>query len=156
MATPSNHWKLGLFVVTGVVVGLGTVVALGARGLHKETVAYESFMDESVQGLEVGSPVKFRGVTIGNVSQIGVAPDVRHVRLTSELAVQDLVLMGLGTGTGKSLSVHIPPDCGSSWPRQGSRGSSSCNSISSIKRTTRLPLCHSQLRKTTFRPRSPR
>jgi phospholipid/cholesterol/gamma-HCH transport system substrate-binding protein len=110
MATPSNHWKLGLFVVTGVVVGLGTVVALGARGLHKETVAYESFMDESVQGLEVGSPVKFRGVTIGNVSQIGVAPDVRHVRLTSELAVQDLVLMGLGTGTGKSLSVHIPPD----------------------------------------------
>src|SRR5450432_1380533 len=110
MATPSNHWKLGLFVVTGVVVGLGTVVLLGARGLHKETVAYESFIDESVQGLEVGSPVKFRGVTIGNVSQIGVAPDVRHVRLTSELAVQDLVLMGLGTGTGKSLSVHIPPD----------------------------------------------
>jgi len=110
MATPSNHWKLGLFVVTGVIVGLGTVVLLGARGLHKETVTYESFMDESVQGLEVGSPVKFRGVTIGNVSQIGVAPDVRHVRLTSELAVQDLVLMGLGTGTGKSLSVHIPPD----------------------------------------------
>ena len=109
MATPSNHWKLGLFVVAGVVVGLGTVVVLGARSLHKETVAYESFMDESVQGLEVGSPVKFRGVTIGNVSEIGVAPDVRHVRLTSELGEQDLVLMGLGTGTGKSLRVRIPP-----------------------------------------------
>lgn len=110
MATPSNHWKLGLFVVSGVIVGLLTVVALGARGLHVETVAYQSFMDESVQGLEVGSPVKFRGVTIGNVSQIGIAPDVRHVQLTSELVVKDLVLMGLGSGTAQSLQVHIPAD----------------------------------------------
>jgi paraquat-inducible protein B len=110
MATPSNHWKLGLFVVTGVIVGMLCIVLLGARGLHKETVAYQSFMDESVQGLETGSPVKFRGVTIGNVSDIGVAPDLRHVRLTSELAVKDLVLMGLATGEGKSVRVHIPPD----------------------------------------------
>lgn len=110
MATPSNHWKLGLFVVAGVVVGLGTVVAFGARNLQKETVSYESFMDESVQGLEVGSPVKFRGVTIGTVSNIGVAPDRRHVKLRSELAVDDIVLMGLGSGKGKTLHIRVPPE----------------------------------------------
>lgn len=110
MATPSNHWKLGLFVVSGVVVGLGTVVTFGARNLQKETVKYETFMDESVQGLEVGSPVKFRGVTIGTVSDIGVAPDLRHVHLTSELAVDDIVLMGLGSGKGKALHIRVPPD----------------------------------------------
>jgi phospholipid/cholesterol/gamma-HCH transport system substrate-binding protein len=110
MATPSNHWKLGLFVVSGVIVGLGTVVVLGARNMQKETVKYETFMDESVQGLEVGSPVKFRGVTIGTVSDIGVAPDLRHVHLTSELAVDDIVLMGLGSGKGKTLHIRVPPD----------------------------------------------
>lgn len=109
-AQPSNHWKLGLFVVCGVMVGVATVLLLGARSLRKETVSYKSYLDESVQGLEVGSPVKFRGVTIGTVSEIGVAPDRRHVMLTSELAVEDVVVMGLGSGKGKTLQIRIPPE----------------------------------------------
>lgn len=109
-AQPSNHWKLGLFVVCGVLVGLTTVLVLGARSLRKETVSYKSYLDESVQGLEVGSPVKFRGVTIGTVSDIGVAPDRRHVMLTSELAVEDIVLMGIGSGKGKTLQIRVPAE----------------------------------------------
>jgi phospholipid/cholesterol/gamma-HCH transport system substrate-binding protein len=109
MATPTNHWKLGLFVVAGILVGLGTVLALGARSLRRQTVRYETFMDESVQGLEVGSPVKFRGVTIGSVANIGIAPDKRHVQMTSELDVDDIVLMGLASGDAKHLQVHVPP-----------------------------------------------
>src|SRR5262249_32348204 len=85
MATPSNYWKLGLFVVAGVVLALSTVVVLGARQLRKETIKYKSYFDESVQGLKEDSPVKFRGVTIGHVSDIGIAPDHRMVEVTSEL-----------------------------------------------------------------------
>jgi paraquat-inducible protein B len=110
MSTPTNHWKLGLFVVTGIVVGLGTIVTLGARSLHRETTPYETFMDESVQGLEVGSPVKFRGVTLGAVSRIAIAPDKRHVRLTSDLDVDDMIIMGLASGDPEHLQVHVPPD----------------------------------------------
>jgi paraquat-inducible protein B len=110
MATPSNHWKLGLFVVCGVALGLATVVALGARSLQKDTVSYQSYFDESVQGLEVGSPVKFRGVTIGIVSKINVAPDRRHVAVTSDLGVDEIKLMGLGHGKGKQLQIHVPDD----------------------------------------------
>jgi ABC-type transporter Mla subunit MlaD len=110
MATPTNHWKLGLFVVVGVLVGLGAVLVLGARSLRRETVKYETFMDESVQGLEVGSPVKFRGVTIGSVSNIGIGPDRRHVQLTSALAVDDMVLMGLAYGDKDKVQVHVPPE----------------------------------------------
>jgi phospholipid/cholesterol/gamma-HCH transport system substrate-binding protein len=109
MATPTNHWKLGLFVVAGVIVGLSTVIVLGAQSLRQQTVRYESFMDESVQGLEVGSPVKYRGVTIGAVSVIGIGPDKRHVQLSSELAIDDMVLMGLASGKGKDVEVHVPP-----------------------------------------------
>ena len=77
---PTNHWKLGLFVVLGFVLALCTVVFLGARSLHKDSVSYKTYFDESVQGLEIGSPIKFRGVTIGNVSAIDIAPLARFCR----------------------------------------------------------------------------
>jgi paraquat-inducible protein B len=110
MATPSNHWKLGLFVVCGVALGLSALVYFSARSLSVETVQYKSYFDESVQGLETGSPVKFRGVTIGRVSAIDVGPDRRHVAVTSELGVDAINLMGLGSGKGKNLAIKVPPD----------------------------------------------
>jgi phospholipid/cholesterol/gamma-HCH transport system substrate-binding protein len=100
MAAPTNHWRLGLFVVTGVVMGLATVAILGARNAHTEVGRYVSYFDESVQGLDVGSPIKFRGVTIGTVGRIDIAPDHRHVEVTSELGVADLARLRLNVGDG--------------------------------------------------------
>jgi paraquat-inducible protein B len=56
------------------LIGSCTVI-LGGRGLFKEPLLLETYFDESVQGLEVGSPVKLRGVQIGTVSQIGFVED---------------------------------------------------------------------------------
>jgi phospholipid/cholesterol/gamma-HCH transport system substrate-binding protein len=95
MATPTNHWKLGLFVLLGGVVTLTTVGVLGVRSLRNETGSYVTYFDESVQGLEVGSPIKFRGVTIGTVGKIDVAPDHRHVEVTSDLGKAVLNRLGL-------------------------------------------------------------
>src|SRR3954466_12802668 len=100
MAAPTNHWKLGLFVVVGVVLALSTVAVLGARSLRKEVGRYVSYFDESVQGLEVGSPIKFRGVTIGTVGGIDIAPDHRHVEVTSNLGVAELSRLGLDIAMG--------------------------------------------------------
>ncbi len=100
MSAPTNHWKLGLFVVVGVVLTLTTVAVLGARSLRKEVSRYVSYFDESVQGLEVGSPIKFRGVTIGTVGRIDVAVDHRHVEVTSDLGVAELNRLGLNMTTG--------------------------------------------------------
>ena len=110
MPAPTNHWKLGLFVVVGVVAALASIVSLGARSLQKKTVSYQSFFDESVQGLDVGSPVKFRGVTIGSVSVINIAPDHRHVAITCELAVGQLNDLGLSTVRGANARIAVPPD----------------------------------------------
>src|SRR4051812_23869747 len=100
MSAPTNHWKLGLFVVVGFALALGTVAWLGARSLRKEVSRYVSYFDESVQGLEVGSPIKFRGVTIGTVGKIDIAQDHRHVEVTSELGVAELNRLGLNITTG--------------------------------------------------------
>ena len=98
MATGTNHYKLGLFVLLGLTLSLAVVVTLGARNWNEESVHYVTYFDESVQGLELGSPVKFRGVSVGRVSGIGIAPDQRHVQVTSELTVTDLQRLNLGGG----------------------------------------------------------
>lgn len=96
MAVGTNRYKLGLFVITGTMLALAAVVVLGARRWNVKTVTYYTFFDESVQGLEIGSSVKFRGVNIGRVSAIDVAPDQRHVRVSNELSVADTGRFRLG------------------------------------------------------------
>jgi len=95
MFTPSNHFKLGLFVLVGLAALVATAGALGARTVQQEAVVYYTYFNESVQGLDVGSPVKFRGVTIGVVRAIEIAPDQRHVEIALELDVTDIRRMGL-------------------------------------------------------------
>ena len=54
MSAPTNHWKLGLFVVVALMLGLGFFVYLGTRNIPKETVTYTTYFDESVTGLDLG------------------------------------------------------------------------------------------------------
>ena len=65
-----SYFKVGLFVITAVVLGVIGVVVLGGGKFFQKTNIIETYIDESVQGLDVGSPVKFRGVLVGNVEQI--------------------------------------------------------------------------------------
>ena len=95
MATPTNHYKLGLFVMCGATAAVFAGVLVGGAHYRKHTVEYHSYFNESVQGLELGSPVKFRGVAIGSVAAIDVAPDHRMVDVVSELDVQHVIRMGL-------------------------------------------------------------
>jgi phospholipid/cholesterol/gamma-HCH transport system substrate-binding protein len=110
MSTPTNHWKLGLFVVVGLLMGLTAVVYFGARSIPKETVTYASYFDEAVTGLENGSPVKFRGVTIGNVSRIDLAPDRRHVKVSYELTVGVLRQLGIAGIQGEKTRLPTAPN----------------------------------------------
>src|SRR5262249_35076170 len=50
---------------------------------------------ESVEGLEVGAPVKVRGVMAGRVSKIAFAPDQRTVEVRTELDATTLKSMGV-------------------------------------------------------------
>jgi phospholipid/cholesterol/gamma-HCH transport system substrate-binding protein len=56
---------------------------------------YVTYFDESVQGLQVDSIVKFRGVDIGTVRKIGVAPDQRLVEVVMKIDVKDFNVNGV-------------------------------------------------------------
>jgi len=70
MSAKASYFKIGLFVISAATIAVIAVVVLGAGILFRETLMCETYIDQSVQGLDVGSPVKFRGVKIGNVKEI--------------------------------------------------------------------------------------
>ena len=78
---------VGLFVI---MLGAGSVVvALWlAKGVTRvEYVPYDVFVQESVAGLTVGSPVKYLGVDVGQVAEIAINPEnSEEVRLTLDIA----------------------------------------------------------------------
>jgi phospholipid/cholesterol/gamma-HCH transport system substrate-binding protein len=123
-SSPTNHFKLGLFVILAIAAAVVTFVLLGAKQMKKESVKYHTYFNESVQGLDVGSPVKFRGVTIGSVSAIEIAPDHRHVDVIQELDVEDIRRMGLAEKSteGQKAKFHVPSDLRAQLGSQGITG----------------------------------
>ena len=63
---------IGAFVVGAVALALIGLLVFGSGGLLEEKMRFTLFFDSSVKGLRVGSPVNFRGVPIGQVSEIKV------------------------------------------------------------------------------------
>jgi phospholipid/cholesterol/gamma-HCH transport system substrate-binding protein/paraquat-inducible protein B len=66
----TGYFKIGLFVIGAIILGVVGVVVLGGGKFFSKQNVIETYIDESVQGLDVGSAVKFRGVQVGNVEQI--------------------------------------------------------------------------------------
>ncbi len=70
MKQPSTYFKVGLFVLLCLAGLLCGLLFVQADALHGEAVLVETYIDESVQGLNVGSDVLHRGVKIGSVKEI--------------------------------------------------------------------------------------
>src|SRR6266508_6122735 len=67
-----SYFKIGIFVISAIVIGVIGVVVLGAGAIFQKRSLIETYIDESVQALEVGSHVIFRGVPVGRVEQISL------------------------------------------------------------------------------------
>ncbi len=94
MSDQANYFKLGLFLLIGTLFLVAVVLILGASQLFSRSVTMETYFNESINGLEVGSPVKYRGVRVGSVSRIGfvseeyanlAVSDVRYVYVECRL-----------------------------------------------------------------------
>ncbi|RLB41487.1 MAG: hypothetical protein DRH12_08010 [Deltaproteobacteria bacterium] len=76
-----SKFAVGLFVLGGSIAAVVLLIFLGATHLFQKGQYYVTYFDESVQGLIKDSPVKYRGVPIGRVDRIRVAPDGRLVEV---------------------------------------------------------------------------
>lgn len=65
------YLRIGTIIVLGLALLIGMIWFLGGANFN-HGLTFESYFRESVQGLEVGAPVKYRGVTLGRVTDIGL------------------------------------------------------------------------------------
>ena len=86
----ANKLKLGLFIVISTTILLSSVIALGLFNEFKEKNEIFTIFDESVQGLEEGAPIKYKGVTIGKVKKISIMQK-RYVRVDMETDPESVI-----------------------------------------------------------------
>jgi phospholipid/cholesterol/gamma-HCH transport system substrate-binding protein/paraquat-inducible protein B len=70
MSEETRYRRLGIFVFGALALAFGVLFLLGGRSLFRPVYTFETYFNDSVAGLEVGSPVRFRGVPLGQVSEI--------------------------------------------------------------------------------------
>ncbi len=82
MAKKANPAAIGGFVVGAAALLVVGVLVFGSGKLWKATRPWVSYFPGSVKGLQVGAPVTFRGVKIGQVTSIKAVLNVRDEPLT--------------------------------------------------------------------------
>ncbi|HEX8110463.1 MAG TPA: MlaD family protein, partial [Kofleriaceae bacterium] len=97
-ASPAN---IGAFVVIALALLVTAILILGGGRLFRTTAAVIVYFDDSVGGLRVGAPVKFRGIEVGTVKDVrinmaGVALDPHHVLIPVVLEIDERQLRERG------------------------------------------------------------
>ncbi len=89
MARQVSTFTIGLFVAVGIIIGVSVIVWVGASQYFEKGNMYVTYFDESVQGLQRDSSVKYRGVDVGRIVKIGVAPDNKLVEVVMKINLKD-------------------------------------------------------------------
>lgn len=82
---------VGLFVMSGVVLLAITLVWVKGKQIRAQTRKYEAVFEfQQAQGITVGTPVRIRGVDVGNVVQ--VRPSLERIDVVVELSDAGIVV----------------------------------------------------------------
>jgi paraquat-inducible protein B len=92
---------IGAFVVGAIALAVGGIVLLGSLSLFSTVYKFVLYFDDSVDGLVIGAPVKFKGVQIGNVEQIMLAPtgEPNQPRIAVIIGLDETRIRSLGGRT---------------------------------------------------------
>lgn len=98
MAKKISSTMIGVFVLSALAIFIWILFMLGGRSLFSRLATYHLYFDKSVKGLNLGAPVMFRGVRIGEVTDIRLLPYSRAgddliswpIQVTVELATNTL------------------------------------------------------------------
>jgi ABC-type transporter Mla subunit MlaD len=71
-----NYFRLGVFVLAAIGVLLAVILIFGSGQIFKKSFIVETYIKQSVTGLDAGAAVRFRGVKIGQVTTIGLSGEI--------------------------------------------------------------------------------
>jgi paraquat-inducible protein B len=94
---------VGTFVLVALGLALAAIVVLGSFRFRDERLHCVAFFPGSLYGLDVGAPVTFRGVTIGQVSavRIGFDPQAKNYFIPVHLAIEQTPDLAGNGGPGR-------------------------------------------------------
>jgi paraquat-inducible protein B len=70
MSQRANPTLIGVFVLGAAVIAVGAIVFFGSSNLFAKKQDFVTYFNQSVNGLGIGSNVKYKGVTVGKVTQL--------------------------------------------------------------------------------------
>ena len=95
MAAEHSYARLGFFVVVVLVVVLATGLLFIQRLRSREVIEAVTYTTENVSGLEVSSPVRYRGVSVGRISEVRIDPRDVIVEINFEMFPDRLNTIGI-------------------------------------------------------------
>ncbi|MGR9088194.1 MAG: MlaD family protein [Gammaproteobacteria bacterium] len=82
MSKPINPLTIGVFTVGALALLVAGLLMFGGGQYFKsDKVRFVVFFDSSLNGLEVGAPVKMQGVKIGEVTEISLQVDQKSTKI---------------------------------------------------------------------------
>lgn len=129
----SDKFKLGLFVTISFLSICIVFIAFGFFDFVSEKVAMVTLFQESVQGLETGSLVKYRGVPIGKVTDITINTKNTLIRVDMEINLKKLREEPIGKSKPAPVSSQAFYNFMKHEIRNGLRASLEFNGISGFK-----------------------
>jgi paraquat-inducible protein B len=94
MAVEKNYARLGFFLVAVLTLLLATALLFIQRLRSREVLELVTYTIEDVSGLDVSSPVRYRGVSVGRVTDIRVDPRAEPVEIDFEVFLDRLNTVG--------------------------------------------------------------
>ena len=94
MAVEKTHARLGLFLAVALVVVIATALLFIQRARNRAVIEMVTYTRENVSGLDVSSPVRYRGVPVGRVSELRVDPRARTIEIDFEVFLDRLNTIG--------------------------------------------------------------
>ncbi len=98
MSTKVSPTVIGAFVIGAVALIVIAILLLGSGRLFRQTRDFVLYFDNSVNGLRVGAPVKFKGVEVGTVKDIRLqlekGAEVNKIPVIIEIDLEKLTLRG--------------------------------------------------------------
>ncbi|MDZ7758935.1 MAG: MlaD family protein [Desulfovermiculus sp.] len=79
---------IGLFVLGALVLAVAAVTVLGSGRLFSQTTRFALYFQDSVSGLSIGAPVLFRGVKVGQVTDIRLIADAKDMQVHIPVIVE--------------------------------------------------------------------
>ena len=94
MAVERSYARLGLFLVLTVIVVLATTLLVVQRLRSRAVIPFVTYTSDNVSGLDISSPVRYRGVAIGRVTDVRVDPRTGSVEVDFEVFLDRLISVG--------------------------------------------------------------